>query len=120
MQIETEKSTEYMLEQWVRWARSHGESLSYPAIEPYTRIITTQGRSPDITDAEAMLIDGIVGRLLSRDAEMGNVTVAYYATGCNVSALVRYYRIPRKRVDVLVRAGTAWVDATRMARLEAA
>ena len=119
MQIETETSTDYLLEQWAHWMRSSGDKLTYPHKQSWA-IVQRSGCSPDITDDEAMMIDGILARLIHRDPQMGRVTWEYYASGCNVSALVRHYRIPRARVDVLVRAGTAWVDATRMARLEAA
>lgn len=119
MQIETEKSTEYLLEQWVRWSLSQADRLSFPHMAPYARA-PRLGCSADIGDDEAMMIDSIVARLLKRDREMGNVTLDYYFGGCNISAIARRYRISRARVDVLVRAGTAWVDATRMARLESA
>ena len=119
MQIESERSTSYLLEQWAAWALTGGENLSYPHVEPFART-PSAATTPQITDEEATAIDGIVARLMKRDPQMGNVTVDYFMTGCNVSAISRRYRISRAQVDVLVRSGIAWVDATRMAYVEAA
>lgn len=119
MQIESERSTSYLLEQWAAWAMSGGENLSYPHVVPFARL-PSAAVSPQITDDDAEAVDRIVARLMRRDPQMGNVTVDYFMTGCNVSAIARRHKISRAQVDVLVRSGIAWVDATRMAYVEAA
>lgn len=105
-------NTPWLLEQWARWARSNpGSSLGYPAITPFARLLGSTLPSPVISDAEAMLVDGAVARLNRRDGEMGQALVLYYFGGGNVSRVARLLESDRKRVSVLVNAGTAWVDA---------
>lgn len=106
-------NTPWLLEQWARWARSNpGSSLRYPAITPFARLLGSTLPSPVISDAEAMLVDGAVARLNRRDGEMGQAVVLYYFGGGNVSRVARLLEIDRRRADVLVKSGTAWVDAT--------
>jgi len=70
-----------------------------------------------ITDDEAMLIDSIVAKLKIRDREMAKALVIFYFSDGNASYVARVLsanaevKVNRKRVDVLVKAGTAWVDA---------
>lgn len=52
-----------------------------------------------------------VAKLSMRDVEMGNVLTLYYFSGSNLSLVARVLGIGRNRANVLVQAGTAWIDA---------
>ena len=64
-----------------------------------------------------MLIDSIIAVLKIRDREMVKALVIFYFSDGNASHVARILsaqseqKINRKRADVLVKAGTAWVDA---------
>ena len=64
-----------------------------------------------IGDDEAIVIDIVVARLTKSDLEMGKVLTLYYYSGSNLSLVARVLGIGRNRVNVLVQAGTAWIDA---------
>lgn len=103
-----------MLEQWARWARSNPElaRIDYPSIQPYTRMVKSKHtKQCCLNDDEAMAIDLALARLKSRDAEMGRATMLYYWLGQNVSMVSRVLGIQRKRANLLVASGTAWIDA---------
>ncbi len=73
-----------------------------------------------------MLIDAIIAKLKIRDREMAKALVVFYFSGGNASHVARVLsadageKINRKRADVLVKAGTAWVDAVLFMRGEVA
>jgi len=103
--------TIWLLEQWARWSRINpSPSLRLPSITPYRRLLGSTLPSPVISDEMAMQVDGAVARLVQRDSETGHALVLYYFNGGNVSGVARNLRKPRWRVDVLIRAGTSWLD----------
>ena len=112
MQLETERTTAYVLEQWGIWSKER-LNIGYSRVSPMWigRLKPSQHREPDILDAEAVLIDSLLARLEHRDSVMGQVTIDFYRHGCNVSETARRFNLNRKRVDVLVSSGTAWIDA---------
>lgn len=112
MQLETERTTAYVLEQWGIWSKER-LNIGYSAVSPMWigKLKPSQRITPDITDAEAVLIDSLLARLESKDPIMGQVTIYFYRNGCNVTHTAEQYRLNRKRVDVLVGSGTAWMDA---------
>ena len=112
MQLETERTTAYVLEQWGIWSRGQ-DNIGYSKVSPMWigRLGPRRSLEADITEHEAVLVDGILARLEHRDSVMGQVTIDFYRHGCNVSETARRYNLNRKRVDVLVSSGTAWVDA---------
>jgi hypothetical protein len=110
MQIETEKTAQELLEQWGIWMRQT-ERMGYSSVSPmWIGRIKTAGMSADITDAEAVMIDGILADLKKRDAEMGRITMEYYSTGGNILRIARQEGKARRKIDALVKMGTAWVD----------
>jgi len=103
--------TPWLLEQWWRWSHTDvGLCLGYPSSSFNAEMQGSTVPMPLITDDVAMVIGEAVARLMKRDAEMGNSVVMYYSCGQNVSSASRRLKMPRKRVDVLVKAGTAWID----------
>ncbi|CCN38216.1 putative Phage antitermination Q-like [Vibrio nigripulchritudo SFn27] len=105
-------NTPWLLEQWGRWARVNSDlTVGYPSITSFTKLLGSTLPSPLINDDDAMLVDSAVARLNRRDEEMGQAVVLFYTGGSNVSQVARWLDIDRRRADVLVKSGTAWVDA---------
>jgi hypothetical protein len=120
MQIETEKTAQELLEQWAIWMREN-ERLGYSSVSPlWIGRIKRSGLSANITDKEAVMIDGILADLKKRDPEMGRITIEYYVNGGNVLRLSRQERVSRNRIDQLVKSGTAWVDGRLFSHYRAA
>ncbi|MBU6955899.1 antiterminator Q family protein [Hahella sp. HN01] len=103
--------TAWLLEQWARWSKADS-GVGYPSSTPFARMAGSSVRSPVITDQEAARVDMAVSKLRARDEEMGEVVRLYYMAGENLSYVVR--RIPkldRRKADILVKSGIAWLDA---------
>ncbi len=106
-------NTPWLLDQWARWAQVNpGVSLGYPTVTPFRRLLGSTVPPPLISDDEATVIDSAVARLCRRDGEMGRAVVLYYFGGGNVSWVARTMQVHRKRADMLVQSGTAWIDGT--------
>ena len=104
--------TPWLLEQWARWARiNQGLTLHYPCLATFTKFQGKASLAPDISDQEAIAIDRIVSKLRHRDTEMGDAVILYYFSGSNLSYVARELGMDRRKADVLVKSGTAWVDA---------
>lgn len=81
--------------------------------------VLSEVKKPDllISEEEALLIDSIIAKLKTRDREMAKALVVFHFSNGNASLVARVLsagsvqKINRKRVDVLVKAGTVWVDA---------
>lgn len=113
---EIQMETKTLLEQWGRWGRENpARSLSFPRIEPYRRLYALPGEMAAprcyISDNLARAVDKCVAELIRRDSESGEITSLYYLTGCDYITLESMTGINRKRIALLVRAGTAWLDA---------
>lgn len=109
-QIETEKTTAYRLEQWGLWA-NYFPDVRYARCVFRAPGVMKAAPAPDITDDEALLIDGLLARLEQKDSVMGQVTIYFYRHGCSITDTAERFKLNRKRVDVLVGSGTAWMDA---------
>lgn len=106
--------TRWLLEQWARWARREPDlvRMRYRSIQPYTQKITRSSlRAPVISDDEAMAVDAALAHLGQRDKEAAQATALYFSCNNNLSQVARILGVTRSRADVLVNAGTAWVDA---------
>ncbi len=112
-------NTRWLLEQWAVWSRVSGAVPKGYGESPMFRAVLSKIVKPDIliSDDEAMAIDAIIAQLTIRDREMAKALVTYYFSDGNASHVARVLsydaqqKINRKRADVLVKAGTAWVDA---------
>lgn len=113
------KNTDWLLSQWALWSRTgsskpkgYGEGVMFNDVARLTK-----SKAVLITDDEGLLIDKIVAQLKIRDREMAMAIIIYYFSGGNASHVARVLSarseevVNRKRVDVLVKSGTAWVDA---------
>ncbi|MDN2661829.1 antiterminator Q family protein [Psychromonas sp. 14N.309.X.WAT.B.A12] len=113
------KNTDWLLSQWALWAKTGGnEPKGFGEGVMFNDVARlTKAKSMLITDDEGQLIDKIVAKLKVRDREMAMAVIIYHFSERNASHVARILSarsnesINRKRVDVLVKAGTAWVDA---------
>nr|WP_256446248.1 antiterminator Q family protein [Hahella sp. HN01] len=103
--------TPWLLEQWARWSKMDA-GVGYPTSTPFSRLGGSSVRSPVITDQEAAAVDMAVSKLRARDEEMGEVVRLYYMAGENLSYVVRRMpKLDRRKADLLVKSGVAWIDA---------
>jgi hypothetical protein len=109
-----ERTAEELLEHWGRWVVL-GSGVSCCASRENTVL------DPVITDDEALMIDRLVGRLLKRYAECGQVIMKYY-TSRDTSLLVvgKKLGFGEEKTRQLWKAGIAWVDGALDIRREAA
>ena len=120
-------NTGWLLSQWAKWAKQGG-CLPNGFTSPMFQDVLSEVVKPNllITEEEAMLIDSIIAKLKIRDREMAKALVVFYFSDGNASHVARVLsaeseqKINRKRADVLVKAGTAWVDAVLFIRGEVA
>lgn len=112
-------NTGWLLSQWALWSRrgscgprGYGEGVMFQDVARQR-----ESSALLITDKEAQQVDKIIAKLKVRDREMAMATMVYYFSAGNASHVARvlsarsHEKVNRKRVDVLVKAGTAWVDA---------
>lgn len=110
-------TTAFLLREWGVWTRTNlGKSIGYPRAVPYAPVSPSRSRSSALNDDEAMIVDGVVARLVKRDPEMGKAVVLYYEPSGNASRVASALKVKWHRANVLVQCGTAWVDATLEAR----
>lgn len=117
-----ERTAEDLLEHWGRWVVL-GSGVSCCASRENTIL------SPMITDDDALLIDGLMGRLLKRYPECGQVLVKYY-TSRHASLMEVGKEVGRKmgkkmgfgeeKTRGLWKAGIAWIDGALDIRRAAA
>ena len=121
-------NTGWLLSQWAKWAKQGGCQPNGFGESPMFQDVISDVVKPNllITEEEAMLIDSIIAKLKMRDREMAKALVVFYFSDGNASHVARVLsadagqNINRKRADVLVKAGTAWVDACLFIRGEVA
>lgn len=97
-----ERATEQLLEQWGLWV-TQGSSVSAcqaPAQRPLAAI----------TDDEAIVIDGLIGKLGKRYPEAGEVLLRYYTSGASLLEVGRRMKTGETKARQLLNAGIAWVD----------
>lgn len=107
------RTTEDMLEHWGRWVVL-GSGVSCCASRE------NDLPTPMITDDDALVIDGLVGRLRERYAESGNVIVKYYTTrDADLITIGERLGFGRSKTRDLWKAGVAWIDGALDARRKA-
>ena len=100
----TDRTVEDLLEHWGRWAVL-GSGVSSCASRE------NDLHSPMITDDDALMIDRLVGRLLQRYKESGDVVMKYYTS--RNKALVdvgKKLGFGEEKTRQLWKAGVAWID----------
>ncbi|KPA98109.1 antiterminator Q family protein [Pseudomonas asplenii] len=110
----TERTAEDLLEHWGRWVVL-GSGVSCCASRENTIL------SPMITDDDALLIDGLMGRLLKRYPECGNVLMRYYTTrDTSLLDVGKKLGYGEEKTRQLWKSGVAWIDGALDVRREAA
>lgn len=73
-----------------------------------------------ITDDDALLIDGLIGRLLKRYAECGQVLMKYYTTrDASLVEVGKKMKFGEEKTRQLWKAGIAWIDGALEYRRQA-
>ncbi|NUT86135.1 antitermination protein Q [Pseudomonas corrugata] len=110
----TERISEDLLEHWGRWVVL-GSGVSCCASRENTL------HTPMITVDDALMIECLMGRLLKRYPEGGNVLMKYYTA--RDKALVdvgKKLGFDEEKTRQLWKAGIAWIDGALDTRREAA
>lgn len=97
-----ERSTEDLLEQWGVWVvqGSGVSACQAPGDRPLAAI----------SDDEALVVDGLVGRLRRRYPEAGEVVIRYYTSRTSLMDVGRRMRVGETKARQLINAGIAWID----------
>lgn len=97
-----ERTTEELLEHWGLWVIQGAgvAGCQAPSTLP----------TPMITDAEALLIDRLIGRLGLRYPECGEVMLRYYTSGMTFAQVGKRMGFGEEKTRQLWKAGVAWVD----------
>lgn len=105
------ETTEYDLEQWGKWRRTHGVSLGYGS-----NILAIQkaGVGFDISDEWALTVDGALAELKLRtiDSRIGLMVEDYF---CNEKlgyhGIGERFKVGKTKARVYVQQGISWIDA---------
>ncbi|ATN93556.1 putative antitermination protein Q [Pseudomonas phage VW-6S] len=109
-----ERTAEDLLEHWGRWVVL-GSGVSCCASRENDLHL------PMITDDDALLIDGLMGRLLKRYPECGQVLMRYYTSrDTSLMDVGKKMKFGEEKTRQLWKAGIAWIDGALESRREAA
>lgn len=109
-----ERTAEDLLEHWGRWVVL-GSGVSCCASRENDLHL------PMITDDDALLIDGLMGRLLKRYPECGQVLMRYYTSrDTSLMEVGKKMKFGEEKTRQLWKAGIAWIDGALESRREAA
>jgi hypothetical protein len=110
----TDRTVEDLLEHWGRWVVL-GSGVSCCASRE------NDLHTPMITDDDALMIDALVGRLLQRYKECGNVIMKYYISRDKALMDVgKKLGFGEEKTRQLWKAGIAWIDGALDIRRAAA
>ena len=110
----TDRTVEYLLEHWGRWVVL-GSGVSCCASRE------NDLHSPMITDDDALMIDRLVGRLIKRYKECGDVIMKYYTARDKALADVgKKLGYGEEKTRQLWKAGVAWIDGALDVRRQVA
>jgi hypothetical protein len=111
-----------MLVEWGIWSTRQNGMPRYisPAQLMVVHNVQQNHRSLKITDEQAMAVDAALAQLRQRDAEMWRCGVLYFIPPTLTYAQIAQEitacgrKMNRERVQVLIQALVAWVDASLM------
>lgn len=116
--------TEYLLEQWGWWRM---DGMGVPRyVSPLQALIRDNapglGGVKDyvITDDLALAVDGAVGRLTTRDQQMGNFVWLYFGAKWPALRIAREMGLGEAKAREVIKAGVAWIDCALETLREAA
>jgi len=116
--------TAWLLEQW-GWWRMDGMGVpryispSYALMRDNTNI---EGgiKAYSLVDDVALVIDGAVARLTSRDEQMGTFIWLYYGAKWTAMRIGRQFDMSEGKARQIIQAGVAWIDCALEKICEAA
>lgn len=116
--------TAYMLEQW-GWWRMDGMGVPQYVCPLYALMrdnIPSVGGAKQyvITDDLALAVDGAVGRLIRRNAQMGGFIWLYFGAKWPALRIAREHGIGEAKARELINTGVAWIDCALEHMREAA
>lgn len=106
--------TEYLLEQWGWWRMSGMGVPRY--VSPLYALIrdNTAGEGGVaefvITDDVALVVDGAVARLNTRDPQMGGFVWMYFGMKWPALRIGRGTKMGEAKAREIIKAGVAWID----------
>ena len=106
---EVRSSTALLLEQWARWARLSGTSLSYNSVDPVIKLQGSTVPTPWISDDEALRVDKAVAQLNLHNKFIGEIIICS-AGGMSYTGIGKRMSISRHQASIYVKMGIAWVD----------
>lgn len=110
----TERTVDDLLEHWGRWVVL-GSGVSCCASRE------NDLHTPMITDDDALMMDGLIGRLRNRYPEAGNVIITYYTSrDIDLMSVGKRMGFGYGKTQGLWKAGIAWIDGALDLRREAA
>lgn len=102
---------DFLLRQWALWARSTGLSLSYPSIEPYTRMLPRPATGLVIDDDEGQRIDRAVSILRLQHPQEHDAIARHYIARQAYREIAREYGYNgHRRVAELIAGGKRYVE----------
>jgi len=109
------RGTEIELEEWGVWVRSGGVSLGSHSVS----MVGSEGRTANITDDRAMVIDQVIATLNQRNPRWAKAVKLYYTQNLNHTLLGEKLRTSKSGANALLKAGVAWIDGVLSAQDEA-
>lgn len=116
--------TEWMLEQWGYWRM---DGMGVPRyVSPLYALIRDntpcEGGVKDysMTDDLALVLDGAVARLTTRDQQMGNFIWLYFGAKWPALRIARENGMGEAKAREVIKAGVAWIDCALETIREAA
>jgi len=113
MQIDTGRTTHQLLREFAKWQDPRDNGLGYPHIEPHERLRNPNNGSCDLSDDEAIIVDGILARLQVHKPSHYRVVCAHYLDGKPIGVLAKILGCHRSTVTTLIKRGVEWIDGAR-------
>ncbi|BCE02937.1 antiterminator Q family protein [Marinicellulosiphila megalodicopiae] len=105
------RETIVLLEQWAIWAKQNkGLNINWQSVSATAGPQESDHRDTTISDDLALIIDGLMGKLIKRNPKLGNVLYWYYLSEGNASKVARVMGLNRKEIASIARSGEVWFD----------
>lgn len=105
------RTVEYLLTQWGRWAYANrGVQVNFPSVSPMFKSATKSPMSPNISDEDAIVVDGVVSQLRNRQPKMWEALGRYYIAGQSYRTIAKELDTHHRVASDLVNGGKMWVE----------
>lgn len=102
--------TEWLLEQWGSW-RMDGMGVPRYVSPSIGTAATGGGAEYTLTDDMALVIDGAVARLTTRNQQMGDFVWLYYGAKWTSVRIGEKSAMSERKTFEVIKQGVAWVDS---------